>query len=63
MLQDASLYPITYGLYLWQSPVSRFPELQVLTLVGSLVSVVPLVVTFLALQRFWRAGLTAGSVK
>ncbi len=63
MLQDASLYPLTYGLYLWQSQISRFPELQILTIVGSLVSVIPLVVTFVALQGFWRAGLTAGSVK
>lgn len=63
MLQDASLYPLTYGLYLWQSQVSRFPELQILTIVGSVVSVVPLIVTFVALQRFWRAGLTGGAVK
>ena len=63
MLQDSTLYPITYGLYSWQSQVSRYPELQTLTIVGSLVSVVPLVLTFLGLQRFWRAGLTAGSVK
>lgn len=63
MLQDASLYPLTYGLYSWQSQVSRYPELQTLTIVGSLVSVIPLIITFLALQRFWRAGLTAGSVK
>lgn len=63
MLQDQSLYPLTYGLYLWQSQVSRFPELQILTIVGSVVSVVPLVVTFLALQRFWQAGLTGGAVK
>ncbi len=63
MLQDASLYPVTYGLYLWQSQVSRFPELQVLTIVGSVVAVIPLIVTFVALQRFWRAGLTGGAVK
>ena len=63
MLQDASLYPLTYGLYLWQSQVSRFPELQILTIVGSVVSVIPLIITFLALQRFWRAGLTGGAVK
>ncbi|MFD8977012.1 carbohydrate ABC transporter permease, partial [Streptomyces sp. NPDC056747] len=31
--------------------------------IGSLVSVVPLVIAFLALQRFWRAGMTAGAVK
>lgn len=63
MLQDPRLYPITYGLYSWQSQVSRYPELQVLTIVGSLVSVVPLVATFLVLQRYWRSGLAAGSVK
>jgi len=63
MLQDSSLYPLTYGLFLWQSQVSRDPALQTLTIVGSLVSVLPLVVTFLVLQRFWRAGLTAGSIK
>lgn len=63
MLQDSSLYPLTYGLFLWQSQVSRDPALQTLTIVGSLVSVIPLVVTFLVLQRFWRAGLTAGSIK
>jgi multiple sugar transport system permease protein len=63
MLQDSNLYPLTYGLFLWQSQVSRDPALQTLTIVGSLVSVIPLVITFLVLQRFWRAGLTAGSIK
>lgn len=63
MLQDSSLYPLTYGLFVWQSQVSRYPELQTLTIIGSLVSVLPLIVTFLVLQRFWRAGLTAGSIK
>ncbi|HXV92809.1 MAG TPA: carbohydrate ABC transporter permease [Pseudonocardia sp.] len=63
MLQDQRLFPLTYGLYLWQTQVSRDPALQTLTIVGSLVSVVPLVITFLVLQRFWRAGLTAGSIK
>ncbi len=30
---------------------------------GSLLTIVPLVVAFLLLQRFWQSGLTAGSVK
>ncbi|NEE09237.1 carbohydrate ABC transporter permease, partial [Streptomyces sp. SID7499] len=34
-----------------------------LAIVGSLVSVVPLVVLFLMLQRFWKSGMTAGAVK
>lgn len=63
MLQDERLYPVTLGLYTWQSQLSREPGLQILTITGSLVSVVPIVVTFLVLQRYWRAGLAAGSVK
>ncbi|MQS07390.1 carbohydrate ABC transporter permease [Streptomyces alkaliphilus] len=63
MLQDDTLYPVTLGLYTWQSQTSRMPELQTLTIVGAMVSVVPIVLTFLILQRYWRAGLTAGAVK
>ncbi len=61
MLRSSELWPITYGLFSWQSQVSRDPSLQILTVTGSLVSVVPLIVTFLMLQRYWQAGLTAGS--
>ncbi|MEU2632296.1 carbohydrate ABC transporter permease [Kitasatospora sp. NPDC007106] len=63
MLQDQRLYPVTLGLFTWQSQISRLPELQTLTVVGALVSVVPIVLTFLLLQRHWRAGLSAGAVK
>ncbi len=63
MLQDDKLYPVTLGLFQWQSQISRDPQLQVLTIVGSLVSVIPLVITFLMLQRYWRSGLSAGAVK
>ena len=30
---------------------------------GSLLTIVPIVIAFLLLQRFWQSGLTAGSVK
>ncbi|MEU5363944.1 carbohydrate ABC transporter permease [Streptomyces sp. NPDC005925] len=63
MLQDDRLYPVTLGLFTWQSQTSRLPELQTLTIVGALISVVPIVLTFLLLQRHWRAGLAAGAVK
>lgn len=63
MLQDDDLYPVTLGLFTWQSQTSRLPQLQTLTIVGALVSVVPIVFTFLLLQRYWRAGLAAGAVK
>lgn len=63
MLHDQSLYPITLGLYQWSGQISLAPELQTLVLVGSLVSVAPLIIAFIALQRFWQSGLGAGAVK
>ena len=61
MLRSNDLWPITFGLFSWQSQVSRDPQLQILTITGSLISVIPLIITFLVLQRYWRAGLAAGS--
>ena len=63
MLQDQRLFPVTLGLFTWQSQISRLPELQTLVVVGAVVAVVPLVIMFLALQRFWQSGLSAGAVK
>ena len=39
------------------------PSFYPLVVTGSLLAVIPLVVAFVALQRHWKAGLTAGSVK
>lgn len=61
MLRGKDLLPVTLGLYTWQNYKAEVLTLQVLT--GSLLSVIPVVVLFLALQRYWRAGLTQGAVK
>ncbi len=63
MLQDNRLYPVTLGLHTWNSQISHAPELQLYVIVGALLSIVPLIVAFLCLQRFWRSGLGAGGVK
>lgn len=63
MLSDPKLYPITLGLTSWQSFADRQPDLYQLTVGGAFVSVVPLMIAMVVLQRFWRAGLTQGSVK
>ncbi|MEA5457084.1 carbohydrate ABC transporter permease [Sinomonas sp. JGH33] len=63
MLSDQNLYPITLGLVSWQSVADRHPELYQLTVGGALLSVVPIMIAIVSLQRFWRAGLTEGSVK
>lgn len=63
MLSDTELYPITLGLNNWLSQVNRLPEFYQLTTGGVLLSVIPLAIAMIVLQRFWRGGLTEGSVK
>ncbi|WP_406514324.1 carbohydrate ABC transporter permease [Streptomyces sp. NBC_00161] len=63
MLNDERLYPVSLGLFMWNRSVYQQPELYPLVITGSLVAVVPLLLAFLGLQRFWRSGLTAGAVK
>lgn len=63
MLADDRKYPITLGLATWRTAADRHPELYQLTVGGAFVSVVPLAAAMLVLQRYWRTGLTEGSVK
>lgn len=63
MLSDTQLFPVSLGLYSWNTQTRAFPEYYPLVVTGSLLAVVPLVVAFIGLQRFWKAGLTAGAVK
>lgn len=66
MLNDPSLFPATVGLAQWQQAATGGGGAQVLfstVLTGSFVSILPLVVAFLFLQRFWQSGLSAGGVK
>jgi multiple sugar transport system permease protein len=63
MLVDQRLWPITLGLFAWNSQTNRDPTLATAAIVGSFVSVVPLIAAFLLLQRYWRSGLAGGAVK
>ncbi len=63
MLSNQDLYPITLGLFSWQSVSDRNPELYQIAVGGALLSVIPIVIAVVSLQRFWRGGLTEGSVK
>ncbi len=64
MLSDSSLYPVTVGLQTWFTTAGSSQQiLYNLVVTGSLISVIPLVLGFLFLQRYWRSGLTAGGVK
>jgi multiple sugar transport system permease protein len=63
MLSNTRLYPVTLGLYTWNNQYGQAPQLVSYVVIGSLISVIPLVIAFLSLQRFWRSGLAAGSVR
>jgi multiple sugar transport system permease protein len=63
MLADEELYPITLGLVTWQSYQSRDVGMYTNVVTGSMLSVIPLIIAIVVLQRFWRGGLTAGAVK
>jgi multiple sugar transport system permease protein len=66
MLNTPALFPVTVGLAQWQSSASAGGGAQVLystVLTGAFVSIIPLVIAFLFLQRFWVSGLATGGVK
>lgn len=66
MLSSPDLYPLTVGLAQWQSAAAAGSGGQVLfssVITGSLISIVPLIIAFLYLQKYWQAGLATGGVK
>ncbi|BDZ42178.1 ABC transporter permease [Paraoerskovia sediminicola] len=65
MLRDPDWYPLTLGLNAWNSQSSTAGGEAIFNLVitGSLLTILPLVIAFLFLQRYWQSGLAAGSVK
>lgn len=63
MLNNSDLYPVTLGLYNWNGQFIQDPSLATSVLVGALISIFPVIIGFLMLQRFWSTGLTQGAVK
>lgn len=66
MFSSQSRFPITVGLAQWQSVQIAGPSGSTTTelvLTGSVIAVLPLIGTFVALQRFWVSGLNTGAVK
>ncbi len=66
VLSTPELYPLTVGLASWNSLASAgggAQPLYPLVITGALVSVIPIILSFLFLQRYWQGGLTFGSLK
>ncbi|MFI6582184.1 carbohydrate ABC transporter permease [Embleya sp. NPDC050493] len=68
VLNDPNWFPLTVGLNRWNGQanggsVAGDTPIYPILLTGSLLAIVPLIVAFLFLQRFWQSGLSAGGVK
>lgn len=65
VLSEQKLYPLTLGLNVWNSVSAGAGGKPVYNLIaiGSLVSVLPLLIAFVVLGKYWRGGLTAGATK
>ncbi|MEW2251287.1 MULTISPECIES: carbohydrate ABC transporter permease [unclassified Streptomyces] len=63
MLSDDEKFPITLGLYTLLEQGSNQPALYTLVITGAFLAVLPLVVLFLVVQRFWSLDLLSGAVK
>lgn len=60
MVNSPQIKPVTLGLY---GMMSYFAPQKGAVMLGALLGVLPLIVLFLVLQKYWRAGLAAGAVK
>jgi len=65
MLSEPTWYPLTVGLNQWNAQASTAggDPIYNLVITGSLLTIIPIIIAFLFLQRFWQSGLAAGSVK
>jgi multiple sugar transport system permease protein len=66
MLKDPNWYPLTIGTYEWNklgSTAGNGALVQNLVITAALLTIVPLIVAFLGLQRYWQSGLSLGAVK
>lgn len=63
MLNNTSLYPLTLGVYGMLMPTGGQPNQYSLVIAGVFLTIVPLAILVLSLQRFWRIDLISGGVK
>jgi multiple sugar transport system permease protein len=66
MLKDPDWYPLTIGLNQWNklgSTAGNSELIQNLVITGSLLTIIPLIIAFLSLQRYWQSGLALGAIK
>jgi multiple sugar transport system permease protein len=64
VISKSNLFPLTLGISIWTSLTStgRGPSYGAITM-GILISIVPLILAFILLRRYWQSGLSSGAVK
>ena len=66
MLSTSEKFPVTVGIGLWSQLASGNNggghALWSLIITGSLVSIIPLIIAFVSLQKYWQGGLAMGSI-
>ena len=66
MVRSPNLLPVTVGLDTWQALSNAGAggeQVWNLIVTGAFVSILPLIIAFLSLQRYWQGGLSLGSLK
>lgn len=66
MLRDPDWFPLTLGINQWNSLGQTAGDgdlVQNLVITASFLTIVPLIIAFLMLQRYWQSGLSVGAVK
>ncbi len=66
VLNSPNTFPVTVGLANWYATAvggTGGVLLYTIVMAGSLVSILPVIIAFLIMQRFWQGGLGAGGVK
>lgn len=63
-LRGVEKWPVMLGLYSWlQRGTDSTVDVTSLVITGSLVATIPMVALMIAMQRYWRSGVTIGSLK
>ncbi|MEE1799547.1 carbohydrate ABC transporter permease [Streptomyces sp. JV176] len=63
-LRSSEKWTVMLGLYSWlKVKVDSSVDLTGLVVVGSIVSLIPMVILMISMQRYWRSGVTLGSLK
>jgi multiple sugar transport system permease protein len=63
-LRSSTNWTVMLGLYSWlKVKTDSSVDLTGMVVVGSIISLIPMVILMVSMQRYWRSGVTLGSLK